>query len=742
MFLFRHPQAENQNAVPESLATECSHTQLRTEITGTVEDMSSLSACNTGYEHCNEVDPYGSFMSEAVKKMSLQESVSRPAEDSLWEQCLEANKQNFDDLLNINSLDDEFASSTLNEDIFGSRTEGEFKKSENSDYDKPIYDGAQITLGTSIVLIITFSIKYSLSGVAITDLLTLLTLHCAVPNICKQSLRTLKSFFHGLTSSITLHRYCSYCLAYVPDKNCKNCQSTFCNRSLEESGAVSYFISMSITDQISTLFKKPGFVDDIKHRFHRKNYKAENIIADIYDGTQYQKLFPNGPLGDWRNLSFLWNTDGAPVFKSSNFSIWPFYLSINELPYVKRIERDNQILAGLWYGHTKPLMLTFMKPIYEELKVLETKGILIDLDNETEIKTKCFLIAGTCDLPAKCLVCNCTQFNGYYGCTKCLIKGKSVQTGKGGNVTTFPFEQFSETNLRSKESFVADADEALKREKVINGIKGPSWIAGLSSYDIINGTGVDYMHCVLLGVMKTLLKLWFSPTHSKLPFNINRKVSDVDKALQDIKPPNRIARPPRSIEDNLKFFKASELRSFLLFYGPVVLKNFLPSPYYEHFFLLSEAIHILLLKEITETQLQHAQQLLVKFCANMKGLYSDRYELANVHLLLHLVDSVKQLGPLWTHSCFHFEDANGFILKLIHGTQSIQFQIVSAVSMIQGLPFLAQTCLKDASEHVLEFYRHLKHGSITEKGLFELDGKTFKLGGVSVKQLNGQEFSA
>ena len=62
--------------------------------------------------------------------------------------------------------------------------------------------------------------------------------------------------------------------------------------------------------------------------------------------------------------------------------------------------------------------------------------------------------------------------------------------------------------------------------------------------------------------------------------------------------------------------------------------------------------------------------------------------------------------------------------------------------MTQRLPFLARTCLEGASEYVLEFYRHLKHGSITEKGLFELDGGTFKLGGVSVKQLNGQEFSA
>lgn len=32
-----------------------------------------------------------------------------------------------------------------------------------------------------------------------------------------------------------------------------------------------------------------------------------------------------------------------------------------------------------------------------------------------------------------------------------------------------------------------------------------------------------------------------------------------------------------------------------------------------------------------------------------------RYQTANIHLLVHLVDDVRLLGPLWTHSCFHFE---------------------------------------------------------------------------------------
>lgn len=48
---------------------------------------------------------------------------------------------------------------------------------------------------------------------------------------------------------------------------------------------------------------------------------------------------------------------------------------------------------------------------------------------------------------------------------------------------------------------------------------------------------------------------------------------------------------------------------------------------------------------------------------------------ANVHSLLHLPETVEDLGPLWAHSCFPFESANGEILKLYHGSQGIDKQV-------------------------------------------------------------------
>ena len=48
---------------------------------------------------------------------------------------------------------------------------------------------------------------------------------------------------------------------------------------------------------------------------------------------------------------------------------------------------------------------------------------------------------------------------------------------------------------------------------------------------------------------------------------------------------------------------------------------------------------------------------------------------ANVHALLHLPDVVQDLGPLWAHSCFLFESANGKLLNLLHGSQGIEKQV-------------------------------------------------------------------
>ena len=48
----------------------------------------------------------------------------------------------------------------------------------------------------------------------------------------------------------------------------------------------------------------------------------EGVIRDIYDGEAYKRhMMADGFLANPMNVSFVMNTDGAPVFKSSNMSL-------------------------------------------------------------------------------------------------------------------------------------------------------------------------------------------------------------------------------------------------------------------------------------------------------------------------------------------------------------------------------------------------------------------------------------
>lgn len=345
------------------------------------------------------------------------------------------------------------------------------------------------------------------------------------------------------------------------------------------------------------------------------------------------------------------------------------------------------------------------------------------------------------DLPARCLVCNSVQFNGFYGCLRCRQPGKSLKTKKGGHVHVYPFNEEDPSGpVRTKMGIMRDAQQAVQeKSKSVNGIKGPSWFAALQHHDIILGTAVDYMHCALEGIMKLLLELWFTSKESQEPFNISKRVEEVDKRISELKPPNCISRCPRSIEGHRKYWKANELRAYLFFYGAMTLRGILPDVYYEHFMLFSEAIFTLCLTNVTQSQIVHAERMLIHFCLKFSKLYSDRYQTANSHSLLRMAEDVRNLGPLWTHSTFPFESLSGELLRLFHGTQNIVFQIVSAVHINRALPTLSKALVEGSDPH--RFYSKLTSSSNPQNAM-EIATNVFAVGKVTIKQISADVFEA
>jgi len=93
-----------------------------------------------------------------------------------------------------------------------------------------------------------------------------------------------------------------------------------------------YYIDMNNNLRYNILTADKEFHSLLLGRFERMAPGEEGYIRDIYDGEAYkQHMEADGFLANPMNLSFVMNTDGAQVFRSSNVTLWPVYLIINEL---------------------------------------------------------------------------------------------------------------------------------------------------------------------------------------------------------------------------------------------------------------------------------------------------------------------------------------------------------------------------------------------------------------------------
>lgn len=195
----------------------------------------------------------------------------------------------------------------------------------------------------------------------------------------------------------------------------------------------------------------------------------------------------------------------------------------------------------------------------------------------------------------------------------------------------------------------------------------------------------EYMHLCLQGVGKRLLKLFFSPSLSDKPYHIlPSKRKRLSRKITSIRPTSSIVRKPRPLTQ-MAHFKASEFRSMFLYYLPVCLPGYLPDIYVKHVRLFSAAVYILLKKTISSEEVNRAEKMLQTFVRQHQELFGKQNMVMVIHLLKHLAQSVRKLGPLWCHSAFAFERNNGCLLKLVNGTTDVMHQISSKYCLAKSV---------------------------------------------------------
>lgn len=336
------------------------------------------------------------------------------------------------------------------------------------------------------------------------------------------------------------------------------------------------------------------------------------------------------------------NMDGLPLYRSSSESLWPILVLFEGISF--------PFPVAIYYGKEKANLNDYLREFVEEVKLLKTSGFTC-CGEQIFIGRMQFV----CDSVARAYVQGVNGHTAAKGCPYCRCNAQRILERMVYPTTVSPkrtddgYRSFSEDN-QIVYSPLAE-------------------IAGL-----YKDVPVDYQHCVCLGVMRKLLLLYCRPVKSYRSDCRLRK-EDLKLLSDDIEyfrkfTPSEFQRRPRRFDTDLLNYKASELRSILLYFGPFLLKKYLPEKFFLHFLKLHFAMYIFTSNRYKEW-FACANRCLEIFVSEMPALFGPHSVTHNMHLLLHLHEFVLLNGSVDRFSAFPFENHLGLLKRRVRQTNGV-----------------------------------------------------------------------
>ena len=123
-----------------------------------------------------------------------------------------------------------------------------------SDLEQRLYEGSELTVSSSCLLLKKFRMQHRLTETAFADLLRLISLHCPRPNKCLTSPYLFDKQFGGHKLPMVFHNFCSNCLCRVEGDN--KCPNPSCKVDLSKFGAKSQFIEVPVEPQLTAILQR------------------------------------------------------------------------------------------------------------------------------------------------------------------------------------------------------------------------------------------------------------------------------------------------------------------------------------------------------------------------------------------------------------------------------------------------------------------------------------------------------
>ena len=207
----------------------------------------------------------------------------------------------------------------------------------------------------------------------------------------------------------------------------------------------------------------------------------------------------------------------------------------------------------------------------------------------------------------------------------------------------------------------------------------------LPYFDPVRFTAIDTMHNLYLGTGKHAFKVWVSTNIVN-----NENLAEIDRKADLFQVPLGVGRLPVNISSNYGGFKADQWRTWITVYSPVVLKGILPNDHLQCWLIFVRACNILSQRIVKLSDLSTADLLLLNYCKKFEELYGKENCTMNLHLHLHIKETMLDFGPSHAFWCFPFERYNGILGSYSTNMKAIEVQFMRKFTNSQSVKNLSR----------------------------------------------------
>lgn len=223
----------------------------------------------------------------------------------------------------------------------------------------------------------------------------------------------------------------------------------------------------------------------------------------------------------FKNLTLTLHADEVQAGNSSATKIFPIFVSLNELN--PSVRKKHFFIVGLFVGKNKPSVESFLGPICEELRELETKPVTWKKFNQEFVESTFHLIGIVADAPLRAFLRGVRQHNHFHGCDWCVIKASTSDRAR--MYPNLNLQRISELSRNHQDflsfQLIPESNVEIDNNR-FNGLLNCSPLLQLESFDIVKGVAFEPMHCIVFGIFRNLfLKGWLT----------DGKALDVDRNL-------------------------------------------------------------------------------------------------------------------------------------------------------------------------------------------------------------------